>query len=216
MAAKSSTGIACAVLVLCAGCRSGLAGSGVEKTETRAMQQVARCIELHGAMEVAVAIGENPSLVVQGDDNLLAHLKTSVNGPCLSIGTDIEVRPTLPLQVAVQLAGLDEVTADGANKVEVKGLQGPAFRVHLSGASAVELAGEVTRLTVEVSGMASVKAQALKTHEAKVNLSGAGSVAVFADQVLDAHVSGAGKIDVWGKPAKIEKEISGVGILQTH
>lgn len=216
MTTRSMAATVFAVLALATACR-GLPGSGVEKTETRKMQKITRCIEVHGAVEVAVEIGEKPpSLVVQGDDNLLPHLNTNVNGPCLSIGTDVEVRPSLPLHVAVQLEGLDEVTASGAMKLDVKGLKNETFGVHLSGASAAELAGDVTRLTVDVSGVASVKAQDLKAHEAQVHLSGAGSVAVFADRAVDAHISGAGKIDVWGKPQKIEKEISGIGVLQTH
>ena len=106
MATKSMATTVFAVLALATACR-GLPGSGVEKTETRKMEKITRCIEVHGAIEVAVEIGEKPpSLVVQGDDNLLTHLNTNVNGPCLSIGMDVEVRPNLPLHVAVQLAGL--------------------------------------------------------------------------------------------------------------
>jgi len=205
--------VMCALAALGTSCR-GLSGSGVTRTETRTMAKTPSCIEVHGAVDLDVAVSERPaSLTVRGDDNLLTHLKTGVSGPCLQIGPDTEISPRAGLQVDVRLPSLEHLTASGAGKLKITGLHGAAFGLHASGATSADLAGEVTQLTVDVSGVAGVNAQGLKAHEARIQLSGAGSVAVFADQAVAARISGAGKVEVWGKPAKIDKTISGVGVF---
>jgi hypothetical protein len=50
----------------------------------------------------------------------------------------------------------------------------------------------------------------LKSQDAEVHISGAGSATVWAQKTLDASISGAGSVDYYGTP-QVSEHISGVG-----
>jgi hypothetical protein len=195
------------------GCH-GLGGSGIAKSETRPVPAIT-AIDIGGAVDLVVTVADQPpSLTIRGDDNLLPHLLTTVKGERLEIHTDIDVSPKLPLRVAVTVPSLVGIHATGAAKIQVTGLHGDAFSLYASGAGTVELAGEVSQATIDVSGAAHVQAHALKAHTTKVELSGAANVTVFADHQLTVDVSGAGMVEYAGHPLKIEKSVTGVGVVR--
>ncbi len=196
-------------------CR-GLGGSGRAKEEVRTIAAVTH-VEVSGAVELDVTVADGaPTLTIRGDDNLLPHVLTTVTGDRLHIHTDVDVSPEVPLHVALVVADLRALDVSGATRIHVKGLHGESFALDASGAGSVDLQGEVSRVTVEVSGAANVEAHGLRAHTVKVELSGAASVSVYADQELTADISGVGKVEYAGHPAKIVQHVSGVGVLKAR
>jgi hypothetical protein len=62
-----------------------------------------------------------------------------------------------------------------------------------------------------VSGAGDVRLDQLVAREAKVEVSGAGSVHVHATDSLTASVSGVGDVVYSGRPEDVQKDVSGVG-----
>ena len=77
--------------IVLAGCdiASGpsLRGSGVAKTETRAVGDFSE-IEVANAIRLDATVGPATSLVLTTDDNILPHVKTVVSGERLRIYVD--------------------------------------------------------------------------------------------------------------------------------
>lgn len=70
--------------------------------------------------------------------------------------------------------------------------------IDCSGASKVELGGEVERLSVDGSGACSIDAKDLKTEYASVDLSGASKAKVYADKELRYDIPRSCKITYYG------------------
>lgn len=200
-------------LVLCA-C-TGVRGSGVAKEEARPVGPY-HAVEVSGALRVKIAVqpGAVPAVVLRGDDNLLAHVKTVVTSETLSISAEGNLSPKQPLVATLTTDRLDRLGASGAVRLAATGLHGPDLTARVSGAAAVVLQGEVTATTLEVSGAAEIDAQRLKARSVRVDLSGVGDVQVQAVDSLHAAISGAGRVAYVGKPAKVTQSISGVGVLK--
>ncbi len=172
-------------------------------------------IDVTGALALQVDIADGATEVsVQGDDNLVPNVTTKVEGDTLKVGTLLEMSPSLPLQVRVKVPALASVQFSGAGKADVQGLRGERFQAEVSGAAAAHLVGAVDRVELRLSGAGSLDAGELRTHDAKVVVSGAGGVDVYADRSLDADISGASSIHYGGHPATVTKHISGVGVLR--
>jgi hypothetical protein len=69
------------ILLTFTGCRywNGVRGSGERSDETRSIEAFEE-LEVSGAFNVKVTLGEEPSLKISGDDNLLKYVKTLNKG----------------------------------------------------------------------------------------------------------------------------------------
>jgi len=110
------------------------------------------------------------------------------------------------LSGAVALQGKGTFTAQtfvmdisGAGSVELA-LNAQSVSVDLSGAAKINLTGATKDLAIDVSGAATVNARDLIAQNAKVKLTGAGSVQVHAQEKLDTSTTGVGSIVYWGNP----------------
>jgi len=191
---------------------TGIAGSGTEREESRSVQPFSR-IEVSGAasLDVTVRPGTVPTAVVRTDDNLQQYVKLVNDGATLRIVTEGNLRPSRSVHVKIQTDSLTGLGVSGAVNVKIVGLHGASFQADLGGAGDVELAGEVAEFQLDTSGAASVKAAGLKAKVVRVQLSGAGHAEAFASDEAVVDVSGAGDVELLGKPAKVEKKVSGVG-----
>jgi hypothetical protein len=195
-------------------------------------------VNFTGFGELTVVQGEREALTVETDDNLLPYIKTTVSGGTLTISFDERgwmpiVRPTdsIRFQLTVKRlthlnlsgAGTVEATAltadhltlveSGAGRITVADLSADEVTVEMSGAGSIDLAGAVTRQTVEMSGLGEYQAGELASETAEVTLSGAGEVTVWVSDQLDAEMSGAGSIRYYGSP-RVSTDSSGVGNVQ--
>lgn len=193
---------------------SGLPGDGNLKAETRPPEAFT-AVEAAGSIELALSAGEGPpKLELRGDANLLPHVRTRFEGGVLKVDSDQELSPNHPLVVTAHTSKLERVALSGAGKVQVLGLQGPKFALNLSGAAHARLAGDVSSTTLDISGAGKIDASELVATDVEVEVSGAGKASVHATGKLKVDISGAGKVSYSGKPKIIEKDISGVGVLQ--
>ena len=86
--------------------------------------------------------------------------------------------------------------------------------VNLSSAGAVVIAGTVKTQDVNLSGLGSYEGGDLRSDDAEVNLSGAGSAVVWAENSLDVNVSGVGSVSYFGDP-DLTQNISGLGSVNS-
>jgi hypothetical protein len=228
--------LACATPSIPSGIRT-IKGSGNVVTEERDVSGF-DSVALLGFGRVIVTQGDEESLTVETDDNLMQYIETQVRGGTLELGfteDDILLRPSdsiiFRLSV-IDLTALDasgagkfeideldadrlEVTLNGAGDIKIDSLSATDLVVTVNGAGQVELAGQVKTQEISLNGLGNYVATDLESQTATVRVPGAGSVVIWVLDTLDVTINGAGSVEYYGSPA-VTQDIGGVGKLTSR
>ena len=188
---------------------SGIPGSGVAKTEQRTVDDF-HAISASGTAAVNVVVGQEKSVTVTFDDNLLELLRTEVVNGELRIYTDGSYNTKAGLDIQVTVPELDSVTISGVSTLTAANVSGPSFKVNVSGVAKATVSGEVEDLAVSTSGTSKANLKDLIAKNTTVQASGTSNAIVFASQSVDAKSSGTADINVHGAPEDIKQSSSGV------
>ncbi|HYM34496.1 MAG TPA: DUF2807 domain-containing protein [Steroidobacteraceae bacterium] len=174
-------------------------------------------IDLRGAADIRITVGEPSSLKIEGATNAVQALRTEVADNKLTIEAkkngwswfgdrdELKLIITTPKLTALQSAG--------AGNINISGLNGGEQTLRIAGAHNVEARGTLDKLTVELDGAGNVDYGAVTAQEARITVNGAGHVLVKPTQLLIATVNGVGAIQYKGDPQKVESNIHGVGSI---
>lgn len=194
----------------CAVSITGTPGSGIAATQDRTGETF-HAISVSGTSSVNVTVGGETSVVVSGDDNLLAMITTKVVNGELQVSTNGSYSTNIGLAVDVSVPSLDSVTVSGVGDLTATNIQSPTMKVDVSGVGDAELSGVVDVLEVNVSGTGDADLQNLIAKNVTVEASGVGDANVHASASVDATASGVGDVEVFGSPAEVKQSASGIG-----
>ncbi len=202
-----------ALVLLSTGCDwNGIRGNGNIKTEARPVTAFTR-IDAGGFYELEWHPG-TPSFSLTTDENLLSHIKTSIDGDLLKIEMVGSIAPTHGIKVALTSPSLSGASLSGATKFIATQISAPTFALETSGAAKVDLAGKVNRLLASLTGASKLKATELSADDVELSVTGAGKADVTAANLLRASITGAGKVSYGGHPKSVEKKITGAGKIE--
>lgn len=189
----------------------GERGSGEIATEVREVESFDR-IKIDGSTDVFVTIGEEQSVSVTTDDNLLDNIETRVRGRhTLLISSHGNYRSRRGVRVDITVPELTSVRISGSGDADIVGLKGGAFEIDISGSGDVTVEGEVDEIEINIEGSGDVDARDLKAKDAYVRIAGSGDVDVFASESFDGNVHGSGDIAFYGRPEHVSRHVSGSG-----
>lgn len=228
------------ILLVAAGCgRLGpwhyptIQGSGTLVTEERAVADFDHA-SLNGSGQLTIVQGDEESLTITTDDNLLEHLQSTVSGRRLLLGPErVSLRPSQPIQYLLRLKDLrrldlsgslsatsETLTTEtlalhisGSGDIRVGTLEAESCETHISGSGEVELAGQVGSQDLRVSGSGQYRAADLQSQTADISISGSGKATVWVSERLDASISGSGSVSYYGTPTT-SSSVSGSGKIR--
>lgn len=184
-------------------------GSGERIVQQRSIDDFQE-IEVSGAITVKVYCGEEPSLEISGDDNIVERVISELADGRLELQLQSgSYSMEEPLEITVTCSELNEVDVSGACNVSVEAIESEEFTVDASGASKVTLEGSTTRLIVDISGATKVTATELAADQVHVDASGAAKATVNAAESIHGDLSGAAKLEYTGKPPQEDISSSG-------
>lgn len=172
-------------------------------------------IRSEGLWSLDVQVGPAPSVKIKTDANLMPLIETSVNKNELLIHfkdsnhISFGSKPTLRIEVTVPK--LAAYTHEGAGKTVFHDLVGEKFSINYEGAGVLTATGKVDSVSLQANGAGVIDLKGLKAKQAAVNLEGIGAVNVYASESLAVQVDGLGSLTYYGNPAKISKNVSGIG-----
>jgi hypothetical protein len=212
--------ISCAVVLMLAlsasGCHAldAMHGSGNVISESRSVKDFTG-IELSGSGRLIIEQSDVESLTITADDNLLPELTSEVRDSKLILGTKefININPTGLVTYKLLVKKLNSLRVSGGAEIDVKGLRTDSLSVGVSGAGDITITGETDDQTISISGAGKYHADAFKSKNATVNISGIGSALLAVSDKLDVHVSGAGEVEYVGDP-KVSEQVSGAGSVR--
>ena len=192
---------------------AGVQGSGVAATETRNLPPFGS-VELAGSNIVTIRVGEEQSVVVHADNNLVDSVTTAVQDGSLVIG-DIPGSYTAksPMSVTVSVPSLDELTLTGSGVIAVTGIEAASLTVRLPGSGVLRASGAATKLDVTLDGSGDAQLEQLIAGDVRAVVSGSGRIVLTATKSLDASVPGSGAIMYSGDPREVTKSITGSGAI---
>lgn len=205
-------------------------GSGNVITETREVSNFDR-IALSGIGDVTLIQGNEDSLKIEAEDNVIPYIITEVEDETLYI--DFKHKAIIPREsikfiiTMREIRGLatkgvsnleaDKVETDsldigisGTGNVNINKLSAESLTINISGAGNFSAEGQVTDQKVSLSGAGNYDGEDLETRTTDVAISGIGQVSLWVTDQLNVTISGTGGVDYYGSP-QVNQQISGLG-----
>lgn len=193
-------------------------------------------ISVSGWFDVDLVDGKEGEIILNGEENLLEHIRTEVKNGTLVIKVEkgVQLNPsranngiriTVPVEAinAVSFSGSGEITGKKALKAEdfttsMSGSGDISLEIHtntltasMSGSGDIHLSGKAHYFEVSISGSGDIKAYDLDAQNVEATVSGSANIDITVRETLKARVSGSGDITYRGNPSKIDTKASGSG-----
>ena len=188
----------------------GVEGSGVRKTEKRELPAF-KSIETTGAFDIDVTCQQAASFEIEGDDNILPLITTEVRNGVLRIYNSKSYNTAKAAVVRISVPDLEKISSTGAANFNIANVKNAQLAISSTGAGNIEAAGETKSANITSTGAGKIDAGKLRAERAKVSVTGAAHVDVYATQQLDVTVSGVGQVTYDGNPGVVNKSVSGFG-----
>lgn len=215
-------------------------GNGTIVTDTRPIENFTQ-LKVSGAFKVQITTENTAVIKIATDENLLPYIVTKVNaagelsirrkkGVILKPSKGRTISIEIPHQVLSMIALSGSGSISSAKDIETSAsnirLSGSGFidlslmntstEVNNAGSGSIRLSGSTQKLEVAQSGSGVVVMDQLVSENAHAHLAGSGEIRLWATKVLDATVSGSGRIRYKDSPtAKIKTKIVGSGNIRS-
>lgn len=168
---------------------------------------------LNGVADVEVVIGDEKSVTITGDQNMLNEIATYVVNDALVIGYtrsfwSLFLFDESSVKVEITIPELNRVSIGGVGSITAVGITAEDFETAISGEGSVELQGGAVRSLVSISGAGEYNGVEFDSVEVGVRITGDGDVHVSASETLDISIPGNGTVMYTGTPEIIERIIS--------
>jgi hypothetical protein len=165
--------------------------------ETRPVTRQVRAVELSGPIDLTLRYGAEPSLVVRGEQRLLANVETSQTGRVLHIGTrGIVLRHRQPIEVELTLPALERVGVDGSGDTRINGFSGERIELELNGSGSVDFNGRFRHARAVVHGTGELTLDAGNGDSVEAELTGSGTITLAgAARNFKGMSNGSGTLD---------------------
>jgi len=185
-------------------------GSGVQAGEDR---QVAafESVALEGSCDVDIVVGPAQSVRVEGDDNIVPLISTTVADNTLRISSDSSYTTKLPARLTITVPELIAVVSSGSGDITARDITAGSFAASMQGSGSIRLTGTADELTANLQGSGSLSAATLTTSRVTVSLQGSGSAEVHTREQLTASINGSGSVRYTGGATNVTQNIAGSG-----
>ncbi|MDP3066115.1 MAG: head GIN domain-containing protein [Methanobacteriaceae archaeon] len=220
-------------VVAASGCTMQGTGSGKIINQTKDIAGVNQ-ISLNGIGTLIIQQGNQESLTIQAEDNIVPHIRSNVNVNKLDLSYDTNTpTPTKDVKFYLTVKDLNTISLSGAGKVESSGLKTNILTVttngvgecnmtgldlsklivNLSGAGKMFMAGKTSEQTITISGAGEYLARELQSKTTTLTINGAGKGTVNVSTILNAIINGSGEISYLGNP-QVSQQINGAGSIK--
>jgi Putative auto-transporter adhesin, head GIN domain len=204
------------VPILVTGCHHGrraeIRGSGKRQIEKREVPSFTS-ISTEGAFTIDVTCQKEPSLEVEGDDNILPFVKAEVSGNVLRLTNSKGYSIDEPVKFKISVPNLEGLSVSGAGKIDIKGMNNEKFEIDSSGAPSIVVAGSTKIIDIDTSGAGKIDTHKLHASRAIVESKGVSKVDLDVADQLDVKVSGPSSVTYEGNPV-VNKTINGPGKVE--
>ena len=205
-----------ALAFLATGCHHGrmseISGNGKRVTQKRNIGSFTS-ITTEGAFSIEVTCQKEPSLEVEGDENVLEFVKAEISNNVLHLTNSKGYSVREPVKFTISVPNLEGLTVTGAGKIEIRSLNTDSFAIDSTGAPVIVASGTAKTINIDSSGAGQIDTHNLHASRATIDSSGASKIEVDVAERLDVKVSGPSSVLYKGDPV-VNKSISGPGRVE--
>lgn len=207
-------------------------GIGKSVKEDREIAGV-RAVEISNQGDLFIELGEDESLVIEAQENLLPFIQSEVRDGTLRIftsGTQV-VRPTSSIRYYLTLKELDRVVLTSSGDAHIPGVKADEFTIRVTSSGDIEMEGlyadlldvqisssgnvliqegEVGEQMVMLTSSGDFEAERLKSEMARAMLTSSGNATIYVTEDLEASLSSSGDLYYRGNPT-IKVNVSSSG-----
>jgi len=193
-------------------------------------------VHVAGPFKVYISQGNNYSVRIEAEENLMDYIITERDGDVLDIKTkrnyrirshrDMKVFITAPNYRELSIAGSGGIWSEGKithpseMEISIAGsgdiiadVDAPKIKTEIAGSGTTILKGATRDFSADVAGSGDVRAFDLLSENVDVEIAGSGNVQVFASKQLDVSIAGSGDVLYKGTP-QIKQSKSGSGTVR--
>ncbi len=219
-----------------AACNS-IKGSGNVVTSIRPTPEFSGVIS-NGSFNLYLTHSAEQEVKIIADDNILPHIETSVNNGTLTVTCkdNIHIKNAARLDIYISGPMIEKINLEGSGNIQTTNrlysnnllliMNGSGkiiaedvcetATVQLNGSGTITLTGKAKNQTLLLSGSGNINASGFTTENTTANLSGSGSMQLYATESLHAKLSGSGSVRYSGNPLSVNKDISGSGMVESR
>ena len=194
-----------------------LVGTAHAETQTRSVDPF-HAISFEGSWSVDVTVGKDRSLVLEGDQDSLAQVKTEVVDGKLRISLKRGLMSMFShvghLSAHVTTPSLDDFERFGSGDATLTGLKEDKLVVESDGSGSIKADGHVGNLKLTINGSGTCDFGDVTSDDATVTINGSGGMIVQPRGNLVAEINGSGDIRYVGEPAHITRTVHGSGSIE--
>ncbi len=191
-------------------------------------------IDVSLSAEIILIQGDDESLSIEADDNIMSYIQTTMQNGVLNISTtpNTTITPSQPIKITLSFITLNNINTSGSTTITADGLnletltidtsgstnivatdvRLDTLTIESSGSSQVQLSGIVASQTIEISGNGVINNFELVTETTSINVGGNGQIFVNVADTLAVDISGNSEISYMGSPL-VTRSISGNGTI---
>lgn len=191
-------------------------------------------ITIAAPINVEVNHGNEQSVNIEGDDNIVPLLNTRVEQNTLYVdfseNTSLNFKKlTLKIHIpainALLVVGSGTINANnfsekklnneikGTGTIHLSNFTTEVMTIVVNGSGSIEASGKTKHLHVTIAGSGEVDTLNLQSQQVSVDIAGSGEAFVHSDGKLDAQIVGSGEIRYRGL-AQVHKNVIGTGIVK--
>lgn len=212
---------------------SSLLGSGTVVEESRPISGVSS-VAVTNQGNLFIQIGDEESLVIEAEDNLLDSITSEVRGGRLILGTKpgANLRNRQPIKYYLTVPGLQGLYVSSSGDIEAPALDAERFEIAVSSSGDIHIEEmEANRLEVDISSSGDVTidagavddqdirisssgkydASGVDSLQVRARLSSSGDAEVQVEDRLDANLSSSGNLYYIGDPSQVAVVASSSG-----
>jgi len=202
------------VCVTATSCSKKIVGSGVVAQEERNMNNSVDELDISSVIEVTVVQGDEASIVVTADDNILEEIVTRVDGDRLVIDLEGNNYRDITAEVLITMPDLERVDHAGVSEINISGFEDlDRLSFDYSGVGNIIIDGSADKLTLDYSGVGNFKGFDFEVKSLEVDFSGVGDVEITANDLIKGDLDGVGDLEYKGYP-EIDVDVNGVGKIR--
>ena len=202
--------------IVAAGCHHSMGpeiqGSGNRVVQKREISPFTS-ISTNGAFVIEVTCQKEPSLEVEGDDNVLPYVVAEVSSNVLRIKTERNISTNEPVRFKISVPNLEGLSVNGAGRIEIKGMNNEKFEIDSNGAPTINVSGNTKLIDIDSNGAGKIDTNNLRASRAVVESKGVSRIEVDVAEQLDVTVSGPSSVTYKGDPV-VNKTVNGPGKVE--
>jgi hypothetical protein len=212
---------------------TGVKGNGNIQLENRTLNQSFNAIKASQGLEVYITQGNEESIVIEADENLLELIKTEVKDNELRIYAEKNIGYAASKKIMVTFKEVSKITSTSGSDVistntitadylELKSSSGSDMKLTVntstlhcdsSSGSDLKLSGNTEKLVADASSGSDIKASELMAVSSQVKATSGADITVNTAKELTADANSGGDIKYYGNPDKIHKTDSHSGSI---